>query len=549
MQRKALSLITLLVLLAIASSSLALAAQEAPDAWRAKVDPWVLDTASEGETEFIVFLTEQANVSGAEALTSKVEKGRFVFEALTQTADATQGPVLKALQTAGVEYRPYWITNMIWVRGGLGAVEAMARRSDVAHVYANPTVHVDEPVSKGDSAAPASPSAIEWNITKVNAPSVWAAGYTGQGAVVAGQDTGYQWDHPGIEGQIPRLGRQHGQPRLQLARLDPQRRRHVWRQLARPVRRPRPRHPHDGHDGRRRRRRPTRSAWRPAQSGSAAATWTRATARRRRTASATSSSWRRPPWPAPTRIPPRRRTSSTTPGVAQPSEGCTDPNVMLTLVNNVRAAGIVTVHSAGNSGSACSTVSDPSAIYDSSTTVGATTSTDAIASYSSRGPVTVDGSNRLKPDISAPGSNIRSSVSRRRLPRRLEWHQHGRPHVAGLVALLISARPDLAGNVDAIENIIEQSAVHLTSATQTCGGVPGTQIPNNTFGYGRINALAMYQALCPYNVNGLNGVNIVDVQLVAGAFGTNVPAYDFNHDNIVDVADLIAVAQQWIVGC
>jgi len=71
MKRKALSLITLLVLLVIASSSLALAAQEAPDAWRAKVDPWVLDTASEGETEFIVFLSQQANVSGAEALTKR----------------------------------------------------------------------------------------------------------------------------------------------------------------------------------------------------------------------------------------------------------------------------------------------------------------------------------------------------------------------------------------------------------------------------------------------------------------------------------------------
>jgi subtilisin family serine protease len=230
-----------------------------------------------------------------------------------------------------------------------------------------------------------------------------------------------------------------------------------------------------------------------------------------------------------------------------PSEGCTDPNVMLTLVNNVRAAGIVTVHSAGNSGSACSTISDPSAIYDSSTTVGATTSTDAIASYSSRGAVTIDGSNRLKPDISAPGSGVRSSVPGGGYSSMSGTSMAG-PHVAGLVALLISARPDLAGNVDGIENVIEQTAVHLTSA-QTCGGVPGTQIPNNTYGYGRINALAMYQALCPYNVNGLNGVNIVDVQLVAGAFGTNVPAYDFNHDNIVDVTDLIAVAQQWIVGC
>ena len=70
------------------------------------------------------------------------------------------------------------------------------------------------------------------------------------------------------------------------------------------------------------------------------------------------------------------------------------------------------------------------------------------------------------------------------------------PHVAGLVALLISARPDLAGNVDGIENVIEQTAVQLTSA-QTCGGVPGSQIPNNTFGYGRFNAASFSSAVCP----------------------------------------------------
>ena len=546
MQRKALSLITLLVLLVIASSSLALAAQEAPDAWRAKVDPWVLDTASEGETEFIVFLTEQANVSGAEALTSKVEKGRFVFEALTQTANATQGPVLKALQAAGVEYRPYWITNMIWVRGGLGAVEAMARRSDVAHVYANPTVHLDEPVSRGDSAAPASPTAIEWNITKVNAPSVWAAGYTGQGAVVAGQDTGYDWDHPALMGKyrgwdgstashdynwhdsIHSGGGTCGANSL-VPCDDHGHGTHTMGTMV-------------GDDGG------------ANQIGMApGAKWIGCRNMDQGNGTPTTYSECYQFFLAPTTVAGTNPDPSKAPDVINnswgcpPSEGCTDPNVMLTLVNNVRAAGIVTVHSAGNSGSACSTISDPSAIYDSSTTVGATTSADAIASYSSRGPVTIDGSNRLKPDISAPGSGVRSSVPGSGYSSMSGTSMAG-PHVAGLVALLISARPDLAGNVDGIETVIEQTAVQLTSA-QTCGGVPGTQIPNNTFGYGRINALAMYQALCPYNVNGLNGVNIVDVQLVAGAFGTNVPAYDFNHDNIVDVADLIAVAQQWIVGC
>ena len=79
------------------------------------------------------------------------------------------------------------------------------------------------------------------------------------------------------------------------------------------------------------------------------------------------------------------------------SEGCTDPNVMLTVVDNVRAAGILSSHSAGNSGSACSTVNAPAGIYDSSYTVGSTTNSDAISSFSSRGPVTVDGSNRRSP--------------------------------------------------------------------------------------------------------------------------------------------------------
>lgn len=65
------------------------------------------------------------------------------------------------------------------------------------------------------------------------------------------------------------------------------------------------------------------------------------------------------------------------------------------------------------------------------------------------------------------------------------------PHVAGAVALLISAYPGLAGKVDQIENILEQSAVHLTS-DEGCGGDSATAVPNNVYGWGRIDALAAY---------------------------------------------------------
>ena len=62
------------------------------------------------------------------------------------------------------------------------------------------------------------------------------------------------------------------------------------------------------------------------------------------------------------------------------------------------------------------------------------------------------------------------------------------PHVAGLVALLISANPSLAGDVDGIEAILKNTAVPLTSA-EGCGGDGPTDVPNHVYGYGRIDAL------------------------------------------------------------
>jgi len=68
------------------------------------------------------------------------------------------------------------------------------------------------------------------------------------------------------------------------------------------------------------------------------------------------------------------------------------------------------------------------------------------------------------------------------------------PHVAGLVALLISAEPSLAGDVDALETAITQTALHLTS-DEGCGGDTPTSVPNNVYGWGRIDALAAYESL------------------------------------------------------
>jgi subtilisin family serine protease len=169
-----------------------------------------------------------------------------------------------------------------------------------------------------------------------------------------------------------------------------------------------------------------------------------------------------------------------------PSEGCS-ANTLQAAVEAQRTAGIMMVVSAGSSGSSCSTVQDPPAIYDASYTVGAfNTGTDTIASFSSRGPVTIDGRNRIKPDITAPGTNTRSaSNSSDSAYTTASGTSMSSPHIAGAVALLWSANPALQNDIDASETTLNNSAVFISS---TQCGTAGS--PNNVYGWGRVDILA-----------------------------------------------------------
>jgi serine protease AprX len=475
-----------LIILSILSILMAGAAAPASVApWKDKVDPWVLQTASTGETEFLVYLTSQADLSAANALPTKSQKGWYVYQTLTSFAKHTQAPLIAELEKLGVEYRPFWVANMIWVKAGLNNIQLLANRLDVAHLYANPRVALDAAVVEDVSNN--LPQGVEWNISWVNAPQVWALGYTGQGVVIGGQDTGYQWDHPALKNQYRGWngtsadhnynwhdaihGGPGGNPCGYNSPVPCDDYGHGTHTMGTMV----------GDDGG------------SNQVGMAPdARWIGC--RNMDQGAGTPSTYAECyQWfIAPTDLNDNNPNPDLAPDVINnswgcpPSEGCTNPNVLLTVVQNLVAAGIVTVHSAGNTGSACSTVSDPAAIYDESFTVGATGNhSNTIASFSSRGPVIVDGSNRPKPDISAPGVNIRSSVPGGGYQGGWQGTSMAGPHVAGLVALLISAYPGVRGHVDQIESAIEQSAFHIAWT-----GCSSSGVPNNAYGWGRIDALA-----------------------------------------------------------
>src|SRR5204862_161918 len=180
------------------------------------------------------------------------------------------------------------------------------------------------------------------------------------------------------------------------------------------------------------------------------------------------------------------------------SEGCVTRGELETIINNTQAAGIFVEASAGNSGPSCSSVSAPPAIYSASFSTGAIDISNMLVSFSSRGPSTYYTPNLLKPNISAPGVNVRSTYSTSDTSfASLSGTSMAGPHVVGVVALLWSARPALVRDIAATKAILQNTAnpgITLTPV-QTCGGTPSTQIPNNSFGYGRVDALAAVNAV------------------------------------------------------
>ena len=106
-----------------------------------KIAPWVTQhTAGGQQAEFMVILADQADLSGAAALSTKSEKGRFVRDTLLNKSQTTQGPILQWLRERGIEHRSFYIVNAILVKGSREIAETLAARPDVARVEGNPQI-------------------------------------------------------------------------------------------------------------------------------------------------------------------------------------------------------------------------------------------------------------------------------------------------------------------------------------------------------------------------------------------------------------------------
>lgn len=160
----------------------------------------------------------------------------------------------------------------------------------------------------------------------------------------------------------------------------------------------------------------------------------------------------------------------------------------------LEAAGVAVVFSAGNSGPGASTITSPKNINADPVNVfcvgniNGGSATLAINSSSSRGPSICGGNEGLliKPEVSAPGTNIRSAGAGTSYVS-LTGTSMAAPHAAGAVALLKEAFPYLTGT--AIKMALYMTATDL-----------GTLGEDNTFGRGMINLDSAFNYLSQTNI-------------------------------------------------
>ncbi|WP_170113126.1 S8 family serine peptidase [Ahniella affigens] len=490
--------LTWLILFAIAPLSLVRAAPTSE--WADKVDADLRQLAKSDRQAVVPVLISihTPNVPVPRPPVELAQRQAFVA-ALKAASAAAQAPVLKGLEARGLKPTSYWVGQAIAVELPSAELEWLASQSSVKHVHRDRHLTVEADISERNptlakDSVCSNAGAPTWGVDRVQAPAVWAQGFTGQGVVVAGADTGYQWNHPAL------IGKYRG---WNGATADHH---YNWWDAIRSgsnttcgVASPQPcdDNSHGTHT--------MGTMVGDAGGGNAigvapGAKWI--ACRNMNSGNGTMSSYNScfQFFLEPTRLDGSAGNTALAPNVINNSwgcptdEGCNTANFvqMETVINTLQAAGILVVGSAGNSGSACSTIDTPLAIFSATFTVGNSNIGDSMEASSSRGPVTVDSSNRMKPEISAPGSSICSSVPGNGYGLKNGTSMAG-PHIAGVAALLMSANPSLRGNPEAVKQAIIGTAAPILGISQNCGGLATTDVPNNVGGYGRVDAFAAFQ--------------------------------------------------------
>lgn len=426
------------------------------------------ETAPDDFIPCYLTLTEQLEPAAAAALTAgldREEAREVVVRHLRQTAAVEQAALLQRLEElrrAGLvgEVRPFWIVNFIFAELTPTAVEELAQHPDIARLTRGADAP-DEWIGLGtprDQDEDPALRDIAWGVTKIKADEVWSRlGITGAGVILVVADSGQRYTHLDLQDRyLTELsydfkdddadpygdtgsGETHGTFCAGIAASD-------------------------GDAG-------TNAGVAPG------VTYTAHRVLMSADYQGELSVWTS--WQAAA----EQGVDVLVNALGWKDAWNPDRYTWQAAARNTLAAGTCLVVAAGNDGPEPETIRCPGDVPEV-ITVGASDENDDVWVESSRGPSTHYDEEVVKPDVVAPGVDCKSCYASGDFDYQSGWDgtSMAAPHVAGTIALLLQAAPELTP--EQVGDLLEANAVDL--------GPPGK---DNTSGAGRIDALETLRTL------------------------------------------------------
>lgn len=431
-----------------------------------------------GEKIFVV-MKNQADLTAVKQISDPSVRREAVYAELVKTALVSQTDIRRQLDQWHLSYIPYYLVDGIEVDAGPFYTMLLEKRGDVDHVLPSPHLRpLPEVVPLTNSQPADQPGEPAWNLKMIGVDQVWQElKITGKGVVIGQTDTGVDGTHPELKTSY--RGAQGGDD---YNWLDP------WNHTASPT-------DAEGHGT------ATLGLITGKEIGIAPdAQWIGCVNLARDLGNPAvylnCMQFMLAPYPQtgdsfrdgkPEKGAMIINNSWGCPRV----EGC-DAKIFQSAADALETAGVFMSVAAGNTGNyGCSTVTDPPAIYGDVLTAGSINQAGNVSDFSSLGPVSVDGSNRIKPDLLAPGEGIVSSFPGNTYIKA-DGTSFAAPHVSGVVALMWSANPKLIGNIELTTKILEETALPYQGTIPAC--VTSTGLPSDASGYGLLNAYAAVKA-------------------------------------------------------
>lgn len=432
---------------------------------------------------FFVVMKQTADLSNIQQNGDISQKRKAVYDELVKTADTSQAQLRTSLDKLGIRFTPYYLVNGIEVQSGFFTRMWINRRTDVDRIVDSPVLRpLPKTPTLAEGSITSTPDKPAWNLSMIGVDRVWTElGITGKGIVIGDTDSGadgqhvevastyrgaiegndYNWLDPWNGSAFPQDLQGHGTETLGLivgknVGIAPDA---EWvgcvnlaRNLGNPAHyldcmqfmlAPYPQEGNSFTDGD------------PAKG-----------------VMIVNNSWGCPS-----------------------IEGC-DPTLLESAAIAMEKAGIFMSVAAGNTGYyGCGSVTDPMSIYSEVYTAGSINQSGEVSAFSSLGPVLVDGSKRIKPDIVAPGEGVVSSFPGGTY-ESVSGTSFAAPHLTGVVALMWSANPNLIGNVEATRQILDETAAKINATIPQCAETDTR--PDNALGYGLLNAFDAVKAAIAY---------------------------------------------------